>query len=192
MKLKMGLMRKSRWLMIGTVAVIVFIAVFVLFAKLDLDDGVSSIPKDKYVFLQVEEEISGAPVWIDRPIPYWFDETSGILHLGGNKFGISDNLVTVLVKRTGIKEPGGGAVGGPILIYAIPSSWTLVLGSGEILSIESDGTIHLTCDNTKIILKPGEEWENEYTKEWTGYQVNCIITVKNHGLQDKDKILFEG
>jgi len=191
-ELKTGKMGKRQLQVIGIVGVIaVVVVISALFAKLG-PGGTSSIPKDKYVFLQIEENISGVPIWIDRPTPYWFDETSGILHLGGNRFEISDNLVMVLGKITRVKEPGGGAVGGPISIYALPSSWTLTLCSGEISSIESDGTIHLTCDNTKITLKPGEEWEDEYTTEWMGYQVSCIITIKNHGLRDKDKISFEG
>lgn len=186
---KMG---KRQLQVIGTVGIIaVVVVIFTIFAKL-YSGKTPSIPRDKYVFLQVEENISGAPVMIDKPIPYWFDETSGILHLGGSRFEISDNLVIVLGKTTMIKEPGGGAAGGPIPIYTLPSSWTLILRYGETLSVESDGTIHLTCDNTKITLEPGEEWENEYTTEWMGYQVSCIITIKNHGLQDKDKISFEG
>jgi hypothetical protein len=187
----MGKMRKRQLQVISIVGVIaVVVVISALFVKLGPGEA-SSIPKDKYVFLQVEENIGGAPVWIDKPVPYSFDETSGIL-LCGSSFEISDNLVMVLGKKTGIKEPGGGAAGGPIPIYAIPSSLGTLAIRSEILSVESDGTIHLTCDNTKITLKPGEEWENEYTTEWRGYQVSCIITIRNHGLQDKDKILFEG
>ena len=176
--------------MFGTIAVVFIAVISILSVELDLTGG-TSIPKDKYVFLQVEEEISGAPVMIDKPVPYSFDETSGVL-LCGSSFTVSDNLVIVLGKRTVVKEPGGGASGGPIPIYVIPSPLETFTLRNEILSVEGDGTIHLTYDTTKITLKPGEEWENEYTTEWMGYQVNRIITIKNHGLQDKDKITFEG
>ena len=58
-------MGKSRLQVIGTVGTIaIIIAIFTLYLKLDLG-GTSPIPKDKYVFLQVEENISGAPVWIE-------------------------------------------------------------------------------------------------------------------------------
>jgi len=185
-KLMAGTIGKRQLQVIGIVGVI---AISIIFAKLSLE-GTTSIPNDKYVFLQVEENISGAPVAIDKPIPYSFDETSGTL-LCRSSFEISDNLVTVIGKRTVVKEPGGGAAGGPIPIYTIPSSLETLTLRSEILSVESDGTIHLTCDNTRIELKLGEEFENEYTTEWMGYQVNCIITFKNYGLQDKDKISFE-
>jgi hypothetical protein len=173
----------------AAIALVLVVSVVVLVGYVYVNKIEAGPPPDKYIFIQLEENISGAPGAIDRPRPYSFDETSGILQCT-NSFEISDNLVAVFGERIRLTGPGGGAIGGALPIYATPSSLGTLVISSEVLSVESDGTIHLNCDNIRIALKPGEEWENEFTKEWMGDQVNCIITIKNHGLQDKDKISF--
>jgi len=167
-------------------ASVLVISAAVLAVYVCINEIGAGLPSDKYIFIQLEENISGVSGWIDRPWPYSFDETSGILRCGS--FEVSDNLVAVFGEIMGITGPGGGATGGALPIYTIPSSLGTLVISSEISSFESNGTVHLNCENVGIVLKPGEEWENEFTKEWTGYQVNCIITIKNYGLQDKDKI----
>ena len=147
-----------------------------------------SIPVDKYSFIEIWEDITPeVPIAVDRPIVYLFNESSGILE--GGRFAITNDLIMVVGKNVEVKEPGSGGAGGLIPIYSIPSSVKTFRKPYKIVYLETDGTIQLIYDKTKVVLKPGEKWERKYTTEWMGHKVRCETIIENHGLQDKNKIM---
>ena len=143
------------------------------------------IPSDKYIFVEFLQEIKGAPIMIDRPVIYHFNNTSGVLE--GGSFAINNDLVIVIGNRLVVKEPGGGGAGGVIPVYTLPSTINTPF-SWKIIYLDADGTVYLRYKNTKVALKPGEIYEKRFITEWMGYKVEYIVRIKNYGLQDKNKI----
>lgn len=148
----------------------------------------SSIRADKYIFIEFSQGISGAPVMIDYPVAYTFEDTSGVLE--GGDFEINESLVMVIGHRLEVEEPGGGVAGGVTPVYASPSTvgiplpWTIVY-------VDSDGTIYLRYEDIKVVLRSGEEYQEEFAAVWMGYEVVYRTTIRNHGFQDKSRIRLQ-
>ncbi|MFH1712943.1 MAG: hypothetical protein ABH896_02030 [Candidatus Jacksonbacteria bacterium] len=145
------------------------------------------VPQDKYVFIQITEEITPKrPVMVDYPPVYHFDELSGTLETGRSKFEVNDNLVAVAGSRITIMEPGGGGGGGLTPVYEVPFEG----GNIKILSLGSAGDIYLVYRNKEIVLVPQKTWKEKFKSvdDLLGGEVQIEATIKNYGLQDKTKI----
>ncbi|MCK4418444.1 hypothetical protein CEE34_11580 [Candidatus Aerophobetes bacterium Ae_b3a] len=168
-----------------------------------------TISKDKYIFLEVlqQEIIPGQKTWPQESFheqgSYNFDKTTGGLkiHLSHGtpsqykrlkeEFTINDDLTVVVGNKVVVRGVNDWREGVK-LVYIIPSFWEIAFElKFEIIYSEGNGAIYLRYKNRKIILRPKEEYNMQFKEKWMGQDVIRKVIIKNHGLQDKDKIAVE-
>lgn len=159
------------------------------------------ISKDKYVFIEIEKRIKIEPtpphlMSIDRyPLTYYFDEISGNLKIwamGGlsvkDKLAINDDLLALIGNTIVIEKLAGSGRGIMPPVYTVPFSFQREdLGFLKIVYLKSDGTVYLRYEDKKIVIGSEEEYETSFRKNDAIY----TVTIKNHGLLDKSKIIVE-
>jgi hypothetical protein len=142
------------------------------------DNQNQTLPKEKFVFLDHQihynlAEISGDCLWPSTSsgsYVYSFDEKKSVLTPSPRLETESDNESLILIYgmgagkgyQTGENFSRGVEFGGYSwrLVYSLPTQITGQKGNVTIDSINGDGTVAFRYDNTPIVLKPKELWEN--------------------------------
>jgi len=159
-----------------------------------------TIPPDKYVFLETEKRIEIKPppsrLMIERYLlTYYFDEISENLRIWAvrglsvkDKLTIDDGLLVLIGNTMVIEKVMGSGRGVMPLVHSLPfSSRKEDLDFLKIVYLESNGAVYLRCKGKRVILQPKEQCEMSFRED----QAIHTITIKNHGLLDKEKIIVE-
>lgn len=165
---------------------------------------------NKYVFVEILQQvvIPGQGTWppesFNRQGFYNFDEINGGLEIHlfhatpsqykrlQEEFTINNDLVLIVGNEALIKGVDDRKEGIEKMIYTIPSFSKIAFGlEFEIIYVESDGTIYLRFKTQKIVLRPKEKYEMQFKGNWKENEVAHKVIIKNHGLQDKNKIVIK-
>ena len=129
---------------------------------------------------------------IDFPT-YRFDQKTGILK-GIIVFSVNESLKAVFGSGLGLSgAAGGGASTGLSGVYRLPYEEEGL----RIVSIDSDGTVHIEYKNESIVLKSGEEWVKTTSeidvKEFRGQKGKARLTttdrIVNYGILDNSNLV---
>jgi len=159
---------------------------------------VTQLSPGKFVFVEHSIRIHGELIEGDYPrkmidFPtYRYDRKIGILQ-GRIVFSVNDSLRVVFGSGLGLSgAAGGGASTGLSGVYKLPYEEEGL----KILSIDSDGTVHIGYRNESIILKIGEEWVRTSSeidvKEFRGQTGKAELTttdrIMNYGILDSSNL----
>ena len=155
---------------------------------------ITQLSPGKFVFVEHSIRIHGELIEGDYPrkmidFPtYRYDQKTGILR-GLIGFGVNESLKAVFGSGLGLSgAAGGGAATGLSGVYKLPYEEEGL----KIVSIDSDGTVHIEYNNESIVLKIGEEWVKTTSetdvKEFSGQKGKAKLTttdrIMNYGILD--------
>jgi hypothetical protein len=202
---------ESRRRPVSAAVALVLVMIAVLLAAACVSSGFNDqthpLPKEKFVFLDHQfnnnlVEISGECLWpstSSSSYVYSFDEKKSVLTPSPHQEIESDNKSLILIYgmggSTSYREEGnfsrGVGFGGYSwrLVYSLPTQVTGQNSNITIDSINEDGTVAFLYNNTPIILKPKELWENvtRITRSGDGCieKITTIDSIYNVGILTK-------
>jgi len=189
----------SRYLIVAVLLVAICLGALVFYEWQGRQIG--QLGENTYVFLEIWQHTNGeliegeyAPgMCIDFP-GYDFYENAGVLSIFTPLAEVPDDFLTVVgVGESLSGSVGMGAASGLVWINSFPTTVGAVGDNFSMTSLDADGTVSLTYRGINLVLEPGEWWENvtistEQTGENSLVKYTTMVTVKNYGFQDKNKI----
>jgi hypothetical protein len=160
---------------------------------------VTQLSPGKFVFVEHSTHIHGELIEGDYPrkmidFPtYRFDQKTGILK-GMIVFGINESLKAVFGSGLGLSGAAGGGASTVLSgVYKLPYEQEGL----KIVSIDSDGKVHIEYKNESIVLKSGEEWVKTTSeidvKEFRGQKGKAKLTttdrIMNYGILDNSNLV---
>jgi hypothetical protein len=155
------------------------------------------LPADKYLFIDhhvhvdgvcVEGECQPGPM-IDFPT-YTFAEETGTLN-SWIAVEVNDALKVVYGNGMSLSGVAGGGAGTRLTeVYTVPAK----IEGLRIVQVDRDGTAYVEYGGELLVLAPGQEWTKtteEVRLQSVGRaRLTTTDRIVNHGILDKDKIVF--